>query len=165
MQLVQFVSSSTDRLGRWAQRIFVGSELDGIGNPVFPLTSSIGLTRQVGHQPPDIVWDAMDRIHMPARVRAQDLQEEIPSSFLMAFSLPSSLCPLRSIEKHVLPGFILQWAGLDFRQVDAAFGKRLQHAMQNPRLILYRKNQRCLSSLLGVESSCPIIKNRVMLLL
>ena len=45
-------------------------------------------------------------------------------------------------EKHILPGFVLDRTRFDLAQVDSASGKRLKHAMKNPRLISHRKDQR-----------------------
>ncbi len=45
-------------------------------------------------------------------------------------------------EEHILPGFVLDRTRFDLAQVDSASGKRLKHAMKNPRLISHRKDQR-----------------------
>ncbi len=47
-------------------------------------------------------------------------------------------------EKDVFPGLALVWTGFDLGEVDAALGKRLQHAAEDSGLILDREEHRSL---------------------
>ena len=45
-------------------------------------------------------------------------------------------------KKNVFPGLLLEWPGFNLGEVDSPFGKRLQHAAENPRFILHGKEHR-----------------------
>ena len=68
-------------------------------------------------------------------------------------------------EEQVLPGFVLDWPGLDLRQIDSALGEGLKHLEQHPRLVFDREYQRSFVVTAGLSSILPMTKKRVMLLL